>query len=512
IPACCDDDDDYNSTITPVLSTKEPVDSLSMGDENLDTILAMESDKVIKYSVEDLVSIPSESEGILDTMCDVYLVKNPTPLEAKDHFEIVTKSNDDISSSDDDSLYNENTDYDVEDDTEDEDDVNEVFVKPTPPSPIPATPPPPHKPEHIPSPPQAKTAQPSPPPQPQLQMNNNIIAASSRDRPPMLTIGRYLQWRSWFLQYIDTIPNGDALRKCILNGPYKPNTILVQAVTRSDTDRTLKVQTADSQITQLTEQVTNFQAQNDLFRAKNDKIKQHYKELYDSIKITRVKHIEQVTALTTENVNLKAQILEKVNNVKTIRDIVEEAKFVRPLDRSIVSACRYTKHSQELLEYVIGTCPQDSLYRDKQLAHIPLIRRKQVTFANPSDTSNSNTHKPVAKVHTQKTNVPVPPSTRVKRCTNASGSQPRSNTKKNRITPAKGVNKLPVEEQSRTNKSLLRTSNRVDSSSRIKRTECKKPKRVKDSAYHKEKMLLCKHAEKGVPLQAEQYDLASRHG
>nr|GEV90279.1 hypothetical protein [Tanacetum cinerariifolium] len=36
--------------------------------------------------------------------------------------------------------------------------------------------------------------------------------------------------------------------------------------------------------------------------------------------------------------------------------------------------------------------------------------------------------------------------------------------------------------------------------------ECRKPKKVKDSAYHKEKMLLCKQAEQGVPLQAEQYD------
>nr|GEX73295.1 hypothetical protein [Tanacetum cinerariifolium] len=36
--------------------------------------------------------------------------------------------------------------------------------------------------------------------------------------------------------------------------------------------------------------------------------------------------------------------------------------------------------------------------------------------------------------------------------------------------------------------------------------ECRKPKRVKDSTYHKEKMLLCKQAEQGVPLQAEQYD------
>ncbi|GJV83219.1 retrovirus-related pol polyprotein from transposon TNT 1-94 [Tanacetum coccineum] len=36
--------------------------------------------------------------------------------------------------------------------------------------------------------------------------------------------------------------------------------------------------------------------------------------------------------------------------------------------------------------------------------------------------------------------------------------------------------------------------------------ECRKPKRVKDSMYHKEKMLICKQAEKGVQLQAEQSD------
>nr|GFC57357.1 hypothetical protein [Tanacetum cinerariifolium] len=82
-----------------------------MGDEHLDTISATESDEVIKYSVEDLVLIPSESKGIPDTMCDVHLANNPTPLEAKDHFEIVINSNDDISSSDDDSLYKENSEY-----------------------------------------------------------------------------------------------------------------------------------------------------------------------------------------------------------------------------------------------------------------------------------------------------------------------------------------------------------------------------------------------------------------
>nr|GEZ88278.1 hypothetical protein [Tanacetum cinerariifolium] len=110
IPACCDDDDDYNYAITPVLSTEEPVDSPSMGDEHLDTIPETESDKVIKSSVEDLVPIPGESKGIPDTMCDVHFVNNPTHLEAKDHFEIVINSKDDIPSSDDNSLYNKNND------------------------------------------------------------------------------------------------------------------------------------------------------------------------------------------------------------------------------------------------------------------------------------------------------------------------------------------------------------------------------------------------------------------
>nr|GEZ41595.1 hypothetical protein [Tanacetum cinerariifolium] len=66
IPACCDDDDNYNSAIIP----NEPVDSLGMGDEHLNTISAIESDKFIKSSVENLVPNPSESEG--ENGCDVH--------------------------------------------------------------------------------------------------------------------------------------------------------------------------------------------------------------------------------------------------------------------------------------------------------------------------------------------------------------------------------------------------------------------------------------------------------
>ncbi|GKB74724.1 hypothetical protein Tco_0936136, partial [Tanacetum coccineum] len=52
--------------ITPVLSTEELDNSLSIGDEHLDTILIMESDEVIKSCVENLVPIPSESEDFSD--------------------------------------------------------------------------------------------------------------------------------------------------------------------------------------------------------------------------------------------------------------------------------------------------------------------------------------------------------------------------------------------------------------------------------------------------------------
>ncbi|GKF03714.1 hypothetical protein Tco_0030637, partial [Tanacetum coccineum] len=61
-------------------------------------------------------------------------------------------------------------------------------------------------------------------------MHNNIMAASSKDHSPMLGPGRYSQWRSRFLRYLDTKSNGDYLRKCIFEGPYTPTSVLITAV------------------------------------------------------------------------------------------------------------------------------------------------------------------------------------------------------------------------------------------------------------------------------------------
>ncbi|GKD99734.1 hypothetical protein Tco_1387718, partial [Tanacetum coccineum] len=76
-PIIDDDDDEYtiqyreylersSKAITPDLPTEEPDNSLSMGDEHLNTIPETESDEVIKSSVKDLVPIPNLMESLIN--------------------------------------------------------------------------------------------------------------------------------------------------------------------------------------------------------------------------------------------------------------------------------------------------------------------------------------------------------------------------------------------------------------------------------------------------------------
>ncbi|GJU19332.1 hypothetical protein Tco_1152674 [Tanacetum coccineum] len=68
---------------------------------------SQKSDEVIKSSVENLIPILRESEGVSDDTCDVPSCDNSPPLDVlKDHFEIFSDSNDDCTSSDNDSFKN----------------------------------------------------------------------------------------------------------------------------------------------------------------------------------------------------------------------------------------------------------------------------------------------------------------------------------------------------------------------------------------------------------------------
>nr|GEY11404.1 retrovirus-related Pol polyprotein [Tanacetum cinerariifolium] len=111
-PTICYDDEDYAIAVTPSLSTQEPDNSLSMGDEHLDTVSATESDEFIKSSVENLVLIPRKSKGIPNNMCDMPFHDNSLPLDgSKDQFEVFFDSNDGSTSNDDDSFSINNIEY-----------------------------------------------------------------------------------------------------------------------------------------------------------------------------------------------------------------------------------------------------------------------------------------------------------------------------------------------------------------------------------------------------------------
>nr|GEV27110.1 hypothetical protein [Tanacetum cinerariifolium] len=107
---CYDDDDDeegYNSLNDNIISElppyfavtpTEPIDSLSMGDEHLDTIPATESDEFIKSCIENLVPNPSGSEG--ENECDV-------PAGFTTFSNVLFDADYDSDSSDDQSLFDE---------------------------------------------------------------------------------------------------------------------------------------------------------------------------------------------------------------------------------------------------------------------------------------------------------------------------------------------------------------------------------------------------------------------
>ncbi|GKE40434.1 hypothetical protein Tco_1463839 [Tanacetum coccineum] len=87
---------------------------------HLETISATESDEVIKSSVEILVPIPSELEGISDDTCDEPVCDDSSTFDAlNDNSEILSNSNDDDTSSNDDDF--EDIEYDsLEEENEDQ--------------------------------------------------------------------------------------------------------------------------------------------------------------------------------------------------------------------------------------------------------------------------------------------------------------------------------------------------------------------------------------------------------
>nr|GFA16695.1 hypothetical protein [Tanacetum cinerariifolium] len=93
--------------VAPILSTKEPKNSLSMGYEHLSITPETESDEVTESNAKNLLPIPSEYEVTLEDKreCDEFICENSSTIDVCDnHSEILFDSNNDDISSDNESF------------------------------------------------------------------------------------------------------------------------------------------------------------------------------------------------------------------------------------------------------------------------------------------------------------------------------------------------------------------------------------------------------------------------
>ncbi|GKA58624.1 hypothetical protein Tco_0757812 [Tanacetum coccineum] len=252
---------------------------------------------------------------------------------------------------------------------------------------------------------------------------------------------------------------------------------------------------------ELEHSVAKLLSKNENLREEREHLKLIYKDQFDSIRKTRVQSkehcdslIAQINAKSFENLDLNAQLQEKVfaiaalknelrklkgknvvdtavsipiatiapgmfkldiepishrlksnrdahevylektiENTDTLHGLVKCARKQNHSEPLLESACMFTKHIQELLVYVSKTCPSLTKPCEKLVAVTPMNKDKKVRFVKPV-TSSSNIPKQTDSLKTKDSNKPLLISTGVNTTTSASGSKPLGNTKKNRIS------------------------------------------------------------------------------
>ncbi|GJR89681.1 retrovirus-related pol polyprotein from transposon TNT 1-94 [Tanacetum coccineum] len=327
-------------------------------------------------------------------------------------------------------------------------------------------------------------------------MHNNIMAAGSRDRPPMLATGRYAQW------------------KCILEGPYTPSTVIIPAVPATANSPVVPERTTVETVLNMSpKNKAHFESEKEVIHLILTRIGN---EIYSTVDACNTAH-EMWEAIKRFVTIVKQQHkLDEVSYHKLFDILKQYQKEVNKLH-----AKRITKNANPLALVATAQPYQDPYYQTSK-SHKSYAPTSKASLSTRSHATIRHKGKDIAKLIT-------PPS----ESASEEDSDPEQARKdkemqKNLTLIAKYFKKIykPTNNNLRTS-SNTRNKN-MDTTPRYKndnqtrpfrnqRTmtvargretvggqECRKPKRVKDSTYHKEKMLLCKQAEKGVQLQVEQ--------
>nr|GEV85502.1 hypothetical protein [Tanacetum cinerariifolium] len=289
-------------------------------------------------------------------------------------------------------------------------------------------------------------------------------------------------------------PNGEALRNCILNGPYKPTTVLVQAV--AATDDSLAIPEHTTIETPMNMSPTNkphFESEKEAIHLILTGIGDEIYSTIDAFQTTQemwkaIKRLQQGESLNIQDV--KTNLFWEFGKF-TSHDgetMPEWSRFVMIIKQQHkLDEVSYHKLFNILKQYQkeVNELRAERLARNAN--PLPLVATAQANqdpYYQTSKTSSNSRNK----------NVDTTPRYKNDNQLGQFGNQ--------RIVNVAGarehVGSLVVQQ------SGIQCCNCKELRHFAK--ECRKPKRVKDFAYHNKKMLMSKKAEKGVPLQAEQYD------
>nr|GEX82148.1 hypothetical protein [Tanacetum cinerariifolium] len=277
-------------------------------------------------------------------------------------------------------------------------------------------------------------------------------------------------------------PNGEALRKCILNGPYKPTTVFVQVVDATDDYPAVPEHTiVETPMNMSPENKAHFLAEKEGIHLILTGIGDDIYSTVDACQIAQ--EMWEAIARLQQGESLNIQ------DVKT-NLFWEFGKFTSHDGESMESY--YTRFYKLMNEMI-----RNNLTVPTMQVNIQFLQRLQpewsrfVTIVKQQHKLDEVSYHKLFDILKQYQNeVNVLRAEKLSRNANPLA-----------LVATAQANRDQYYQTSRTFRNQ-RTVNVAASRENVG----SKPKRVKDSLYHKEKMLLCKQAEQGVPLQAEQYD------
>nr|GEY14727.1 retrovirus-related Pol polyprotein from transposon TNT 1-94 [Tanacetum cinerariifolium] len=334
-------------------------------------------------------------------------------------------------------------------------------------------------------------------------------------------------WRSRFLRYIDTRQNGDALRKCILNGPYIPTTIVVQPVAATDDSPVVPEHTTvEIPMNMSSDNKAHFESEKEaihlILTGIGDEIYltvdafQTAQEMWEAIERLQQETMESYYTLfyklTNEMIRKNLTVATMQVNVQFLQQLQPKwSRFVMIVKQQHkLDEVSYHKLFDILKQYQkeVNELRAERLARNANpLALVATVQANQDPYYQTSKSQKSYAPSSKPSIPTRShTTTRYKGKEIAKPITPPSESASEEDSHPEQAQRDKDMQKnlaLIVQTYQQQPQNFLKLEKQecgYDS------TECRKPKRVKDSAYHKEKMLLCKQAEKGVPLQAEQYD------